>query len=314
MKVTGKALSYTGAPVDGAKVKFRVTRETRYPRWFSYWWSPPAQSPQEIAHGSARTREDGSFEISFESKPDPAKDKSLDPTFNFSISVDVIDQTGETRSGSTSVRLGYKSMELSLSTPSWLTADKPVSISLSSRTLDGKPLTAKGTIEVYALTNPVKPVPKTLYPQYYGYYRYGRISRSSQKADPSNWETWEDGDKVDSSSFTTSDSGSGDARFTLAPGAYRARIKSTDRFGNEITSFHPFMVLSKTAPTLNVAVPNLIQLKSSTVKVGETLEALWGTGYSSGRAYIEVEHQDKIVNSFWTEKRKNTKTFPVSCY
>ncbi len=29
--------------------------------------------------------------------------------------------------------------------------------------------------------------------------------------------------------------------------------------------------------------------------------ALWGTGYDSGRAYIEIEHRGKILQSFWTE-------------
>ena len=32
--VTGKAMAYTGAPIGGAKIRYRVTREVRWPMWF----------------------------------------------------------------------------------------------------------------------------------------------------------------------------------------------------------------------------------------------------------------------------------------
>jgi uncharacterized protein YfaS (alpha-2-macroglobulin family) len=314
VKVSGTAASYTGAPVDGAKVRYRVTRECRYPSWYYYWWSPPAQAPQEITHGMSKTKADGTFTIDFEAKPDLTVDKSSDPAFTYAISVDVIDQTGETRTGSTSVRLGYKAMEISLSTKEWLTSEDSVDLSLSARTLDGKPLKSTGTIEIFSLKNPAKPVPEMLYTNYRYYRRYGNDSSNAKQSDPSNWKTWEDGILADSSKFETSETGSGTSTFKLKPGAYRARVKSTDRFGNEISSFHPFMVISTSASSLNVAIPNLVQFKSTSVEVGSVLETFWGTGYDSGRAYIEVEHKDKIVKSFWTKTgvTQNSFLFPVS--
>ena len=29
--------------------------------------------------------------------------------------------------------------------------------------------------------------------------------------------------------------------------------------------------------------------------------ALWGTGYDTGRAFVEIEHRDKMIQRFWTE-------------
>ena len=51
VKVRGE--SYTGAPVDGAKVAWRVTRMTRLPMWMRWcWWAPPLSGDsEEIAHG-----------------------------------------------------------------------------------------------------------------------------------------------------------------------------------------------------------------------------------------------------------------------
>ena len=44
-KVTmpGKAMAYTGAAVDGAKVRWRVVRQVRYRVWWywCYWWRAP---------------------------------------------------------------------------------------------------------------------------------------------------------------------------------------------------------------------------------------------------------------------------------
>nr|MBC8291139.1 hypothetical protein [Planctomycetota bacterium] len=61
ISLTGTAKAYTGAAIDGAKVKWRVVREVRYPYWFSYryWWWPRPNTSQEIAHGSSETSVDG---------------------------------------------------------------------------------------------------------------------------------------------------------------------------------------------------------------------------------------------------------------
>ena len=70
--LTGHAMSYTGAAVDGAQVKYRVVREVRMPWWWGWWhggWRQPES--QEIAHGTATTDTDGSFKIEFTARPDP---------------------------------------------------------------------------------------------------------------------------------------------------------------------------------------------------------------------------------------------------
>ena len=42
--VSGKAESYTGAPVDGAEVSYRVVREVQWPVWRRGWFGwPPGQ-------------------------------------------------------------------------------------------------------------------------------------------------------------------------------------------------------------------------------------------------------------------------------
>ena len=65
VQLEGKAMAYTGAAVGGAKIRYRVVRQVRYPDWW-YWcfaWRMPQSGAQEIAHGTAETGADGSFKI-----------------------------------------------------------------------------------------------------------------------------------------------------------------------------------------------------------------------------------------------------------
>ena len=110
IKVPGKAMQYNGVPIGGAKVRYRVVREVRYPAWFfEYrWWQPVPQKPaQEIAHGIVTTEPDGSFTVPFVAKPDLTVSEKDEPSFRYVVNADVTDTTGETRSASKSVNVGY---------------------------------------------------------------------------------------------------------------------------------------------------------------------------------------------------------------
>ena len=116
-------------PIGGAKVRYRVTREVRWPIWFYdyYWWRLPPNrgAAQEIAHGTAITEADGSFTVKFIAKPDPSISPKDEPTFHFTVHADVTDSTGETRSGSKSTVVGYTALQANLTADDWQTAGTP---------------------------------------------------------------------------------------------------------------------------------------------------------------------------------------------
>src|SRR5258708_3294327 len=156
--ITGHAMSYTGAAVDGAQVKYRVVREVRMPWWWGWYGRGWRQSEnQEIAHGSATTETDGSFKIEFTARPDPKVPEKDEPTFGFAVHADVTDSAGETRSDDHSIRVGYIALEATLSAADWQTEDKPVELKLETKTLDGEPQAAEGSVKVYALEAPDRP-------------------------------------------------------------------------------------------------------------------------------------------------------------
>ncbi|NQT38770.1 MAG: hypothetical protein HQ581_14845, partial [Planctomycetes bacterium] len=155
-KLIGKATAYTGAAIGGAKVRWRVVREVRYPYWWRwhYWWRTPRTGSQEIAHGRAKTGPDGAFDVAFMARPDLAVAEKDEPTFHFTIYADVTDTTGETRSAQRAIHVGYTALRATLVASPWLTDEEPVALTVRTTTLDGEGQQAEGSLKVFRLRQP----------------------------------------------------------------------------------------------------------------------------------------------------------------
>ncbi len=304
VKVPGKATSYAGVPIGGAKVSYRVVREVRYPAWFlEYcWWRPVPQRPaQEIAHGTLTTEADGSFTVPFEAKPDATVPEKDEPTFRYTVSADVTDTTGETRSGSHSVEVGYAALRAAVSVAEWQTADKDVKFSISTTTLDGIGQEAKGTLKVYGLKQPAR----VGRPELDSGYRYFRGDANKEpKPDPAKPVSWELGDVIHIIDFTTDGKGKAEVVAKLPAGIYRAVVETKDKFGKAVSGKSQVQVLDPSANRLNIKVGDVVSAPAWSVEPGTEFTLYWGTGYDTGRAFIEVEHRGKVLQAFWTEPAK----------
>ena len=112
VQLEGRAMAYTGAAVGGARIRYHVVRQVRYPDWW-YWcffWRSPANRAQEITHGTAETQADGAFKIQFIAKPDLSVAEKDEPIFQYQVSADVTDTNGETRSAERMVQAGYTAL------------------------------------------------------------------------------------------------------------------------------------------------------------------------------------------------------------
>jgi uncharacterized protein YfaS (alpha-2-macroglobulin family) len=292
VKLTGRALAYTGAKIDGAQVQYRVVREVQFPPWC--WWYRPTGSSQEIAHGTLTTDKNGEFFVEFTALPDCSVDADTEPVFSYTVHADVTDSTGETRSDSQVVKVGYNALSLGLSAPSRAEADQDFKVTLSSQTLDGKGLPAAGTFLIYELKQPDRAYRKP----------YGS-SMLARKTDKSNIQTWEEGKVVFEKSFNTSINGQFSLDVKLPEGAYRIKAKSRDRYNNEVKALHNLMVINYRAKRFSINVPFLFQVTSSRLQPGSTFKAFWATGYNEGPAYIEIEHRRKLLKAFWTDPKQN---------
>ncbi len=316
VEIPGKAMAYTGATIGGAKVRYRVVREVRYPDWW-YWcfaWRMPQQAgSQEITHGTAETAADGTFTIKFMAKPDPTVAEKDEPIFRYAVTADVTDTNGETRTGERAVQAGYTALKASLSAKTdWIVAGQPLEITVTTTTLDGEPQKAEGALRIYRLKQPekvertdilgqrpVRPVRQVL----------GRGRRvqpvkpvpPTPAPDPSNPNTWELGEMVAEQGMTTDASGTASWTTKLEAGAYRAKFETQDRFNKRVTALLPLNVMAPDAKKFPIKVANMVVGPKWSLEPGDDFLALWGSGYEQARAYMEIEHRGKIIKSFWTE-------------
>jgi uncharacterized protein YfaS (alpha-2-macroglobulin family) len=306
VSLTGHAMNYTGAAVDGSAVKYRVVREVRMPWWWGWWrgGSPQSQS-QEIAHGTARTAIDGAFQIEFTTRPDPKVPAKDEPTFVFQINADVTDSAGETRSADRAIRVGYTALEAMISADDWQTDTTPVELKLETKTLDGEPQVAEGSVKIYDLQAPEKVHRSPLTGQqpwrYGGGFGGGVADEGEPGKDLSNPNNWPLDKVIAEKGFTTGTNGEAKLSFKLAAGAYRAVLETQDRFGKKVTGKLPLQVLQPDATKLAIKIPQLLAAPDWEPQPGQEFMALWGTGYDEGRTFIEIEQRHQVVQRYWTK-------------
>jgi uncharacterized protein YfaS (alpha-2-macroglobulin family) len=301
VSLTGHAMAYTGAAVDGAAVQYRIVREVRMPWWWGWYGRGMQNDSQDIAHGTVRTGTDGSFKIEFAAKPDPKVLEKDEPTFVYQITADVTDSAGETRSADRGIRVGYTALEAMITADEWLTGDKPVELKIETKTLDGEPQSAEGTVKIYELQPPEK-VQRAPLDQQYVYARFGRFGNGGgDENNMSNPNNWPQGKLAVERPFSTGTNGEAKLPVTLGAGAYRAVLETQDRFGKHVTGKLPLQVVQPDAAKLAIKIPNLVDAPKWEAQPGDEFMALWGTGYDAGRAFVEIEHRNKIIQSFWTQ-------------
>ena len=299
--LTGTATAYTGAAIDGAKVTYRVVRSVNYPDWWygRYWWAPRNNAQQQLVNGTLETDAGGRFKIKFKALADKAANAEGQPVFSYQVYADVTDSAGETRSANQKVNVGFTSLKASLGTNSWLTANEPVQFELGTTTLDGVPQATQGKLEIFSLTPPETVVRTKYAVSQYGFAQPKGDTKPA--ADLSKYQQWPTGDVVVEQELATDDKGTGKAKAQLTVGAYKAVFTTTDPNGNAVTAETSLLVIDPAAKTFDIKLPHHFASRKTTWQPGETFEAVWGTGYGLGRAWVEIFHRNKVVKSWWTD-------------
>ncbi len=100
--VTGRAISYAGMPVQGAKVKYGVQRRT--PLWWRYGTSRADDT--QVASGEVVTDASGAFTISVPMTVPDADEPHF--VYNFAVNATVTDAAGETHAATTVLPLSSR--------------------------------------------------------------------------------------------------------------------------------------------------------------------------------------------------------------
>ena len=310
VQVTGKATAYSGAVIDQATVQYRVTRSVSYPYPFYTFgrkMMPAYANDVEIAFGEVKTDGAGAFIIPFKAIPDPGSDKAGLPIFTYTVSVDVTDLSGETRSSNGSVSIGYHSLSVSADVAESYVNAKNEWITIKTSNLNGSPLSASGTVSIHALSAPNKLYRERLWdvPDQFtmSEKEFHALFPHDQYRQENNQELWTAGPELYEVKWDTKVADSIQLPLTkLKPGVYRIEIQSIDKQGNHIKQTHDVSVVSQSS---EVAIPDYLFVDKQylTVKPGSNAVFAVGSSADNVQALVTIYRRTGTETKWVTLKQ-----------
>ncbi len=165
--VTAFAKALLGSNITDAIVHYKVTRSASLPWWkySGYYSGNQIIADSNELEGDFKTDNKGEFEIKFQAVADSTLvAKEVHPIYSYLIEVEITDVNGETRTASTSVRVGKQALELSVVGPSTLTV-KENEVKVVAKNLNGKAINAVIELQIRELKQPDHVVVRTGLPQ-----------------------------------------------------------------------------------------------------------------------------------------------------
>ncbi len=303
VQLSGKVQAYAGYGIDGATVSYRVQRTSSFPWWRWRWQQMPQVNSREVAFDTVHTDENGAFTLSFLAQP--GQDLRHNPLYNFVVTVEVTDITGETHSTSTSVFISQTGLILQTDIPEQIALETKSRYTVQITNLAGK--IQSGTIH-YTLS-------ELRMPSSYRYDSGKRDHLLSDSADiakafpylnfgsystPDSWEVLalvhegeiESGVELNFSIPHLEN---------LKEGYYKAVFTTYDRNQHEIIKEHIF-VLYREQPKRRCLLyepVSLLERSDSKHYVGDTVKVLVGTYLKEAHLLCEVISNNRLVESHW---------------
>ncbi len=305
VKVTGTAKAYAGNNIDGAKVKYRITRQVRYPVWWDYYsysrkggryYPGRSSAAMEIANGEINTNAKGEFTITFKALPDESIPKKDQPSFYYEVSADITDLNGETRSGNISVAVAYQALQLDIRVADNLPADSLKKILVRSTNLNGIEEKANLIVTMEKLNDPQRMFRERYWEQpdqflmsqdeYYKLFPYDIYKNENEVTSylvvSKAWE------KTDSSNTA----------FTVpatTSGWYKLTALAKDKYGEEVKAIK---YIQLTTPTDKSYDPMRIVPATASLEPGDKLRYTLKSAFNK----VWLIHEQRFV----TEKKRTS--------
>ncbi len=311
-RLEGEARYYFGLPVTSGAVRFRVTREPVWPWWWGAWsWRGEpggATRAQIVAAGTTTLDESGRFRVEFTPEADERKPKEV--SYRYTLSADVTDDGGETRSAARSFRLGFVAVEAALQMDTgFLREAESAELSVRRTDLDGTPRAGEGRFTLHALQPPATTAAPADLPLALPAADAKAVRTPGDTQRP-RWDhdyspeaamaLWPEGALRQSGRVEHGPSGAGTLRLAgLAPGAYRLRYETKDEFGATFAMSKDLVVAARERTAL--PLPALLLAERTSVRVGETARLLALSGFDGGRLVVDVEKSGRRVRRYELE-------------
>ena len=319
IRLKGRAIDYTGFAVPDALVRYRIVRNSSYPRWC--WWL--GDDSVAISDGEVRTDTDGNFVVPFEATI-PSADRDAEPDspqyakrYRYTVSIDVTDAAGETRSTTTSVAAARHRWALTLSDQT-RPFDQRIAVRVAAQTINGVAVQTEVRAELIRLIAPEN-VP--------GYDREGRVRieiptpRIESGDEPGNKppvtdapRTWPAGPTVATRTVTTDASGNADVVFESINDDllhYRVVVTAVDPDDNEVRDETSGSRLNLESNRGSIKSAQDVFVETDSVEVGQAVRCIWASGFERARALIIVMSRNRVRQTFWTDPNRTQQSFTV---
>jgi len=295
--IRGKAISFAGYAVAGAKVKYVVTGNilSANDRVYGYTAS------KQIVVGAGETMVGGKFDIPFFAS---VEDDGIN-AYSYRVSVDITDINGETRSKSLVINAGKSDILLHVDLPENLfPSNIKDNIHFEITNLNRAPIKGNLVVEWYKLEYPGRIV----YPKVLGRAEKYTLTRSEfvkqfpydEYDTDGNPESW----AAKKISFTQSqkvDQGAGIFLIKstkLTSGYYRLRFKAINENLDSILVEKTVRVYENQSGKILLAKEWLVAEKT-TVAINEAAVFRFSSILPNARAYYEVYYKDLIIKKVW---------------
>lgn len=301
VKVKGKAVSYSGAPLTDAKVSWRVERTVSYPYFYSwgyFGYQRPAANTV-VAKGVSTTDASGIYEIEFKALPDRSVPEKGKPVFSYRILADVTDISGETRSTSSTVSVGYLALSVSENIPNEISTLKELEFEIATANLNGEFEPAKGTVKISKLQEPDRLLRKRLWNKPDKFMISKEEYIKDFKSDIYDSEDDITLRKIEKQVFSAAFDTSKEKKIIIKTadqwldGKYLVEIETKDKYGEKIEYKKYFSAFKPQNGVMSEKMLSRFSLVNQTVEPGENGVFVIGSGAQNVFAVFEIQRKNK---------------------
>lgn len=317
VEVIGRAKAYAGNPIDGANVKYRVVRETRFP-YRGYWYRAffPSSPDMEIVNGQTMTNEKGEFTIDFLAIPDLDVPKKNNPVFNYTVYADVTDINGETHSNETTVAVGYNALLIDIGFPDKVNTQKENEFNIKSTNLNGEAEAAEIKLAISKLDQPDRIFRERLWKQpdifIMDKAEFTVLFPHDIYKNENNPANWGKEKEYYSGEISTAENIKLDLNEIQdwPKGMYLVEAETVDEYGKKVETTKYFQLFSPEEKNIPVNDINWLTMLKDNGEPGENASFLFGSAEKIKVLY-EIVLQDKIISREWIDIKNKQRKFDI---
>ncbi|MDR3308885.1 MAG: hypothetical protein LBS80_02915, partial [Tannerella sp.] len=302
VKVKATARALAGYAVDNAKVRYRIQRmrASRYPRLNESL--PFIMENDEVGSGVTTTDARGEVEISFTAIADDLIDDTR--IHVYTVTADVTDGNGETRSASLKVPAGFKPLLVKTDIPADILLDSANTYSVSATNLADVPTPAHVNVEIVAIAPPDGLLRK-LNPQMrnidYNLIKEDEFRRNfplDAYGDELNEANFKELETVARYEIDTDKDRRLDLSALKRTGYYKIILHADNGKGFTVDNTEYFYLRTDYKDKI-ISLDKWLTAAKTVCEPGENAELLIAGREIDSKVYCEVVHNDSIIYSRW---------------